>query len=230
MMQVRENNAFFRYFDQAKDYFKDKSAMFRGRVEFLRLVHDKVERRLEKGSDARPDFFGSIMKNQEVEGKGIIRDEMGSNAILFLAAGSETTATTLTGVTYLLLSNRKKYAALVKEIRGRFKSASEITFEEVNKLDYMIACLQEGLRCYPPVPTGFPHVVPSGGGHVSGHFIPEGTSVYVSQYATNHSTRNFSDPETYAPERWLGDKKYEDDKRETANPFSFGPRNCIGKK
>jgi cytochrome P450 len=230
MMQVRTNNAFFRYLDQAKDYFKDNSAMVRGRVEFVRLVHDKVERRLEKGSDARPDFFGSIMNNQEVEGKALTRNEMDSNAILFLAAGSETTATTLTGVTYLLLSNLEKYAALVEEIRSKFTSANEITFEEISKLDYLNACLQEGLRYYPPVPTGFPRVVPVGGDHVSGHFIPEGTSVYVSQYATNHSTRNFKDPEAYAPERWLGDKKFKDDNRETVKPFSFGSRNCLGKR
>jgi cytochrome P450 len=61
-------------------------------------------------SDSRPDFFGYIMKNQEVPEKALTRDEMDSNAVLFLVAGSETTATALTGVTYLLLSDPYKYA------------------------------------------------------------------------------------------------------------------------
>jgi cytochrome P450 len=227
---VRKNSSLFRYLDKARGYFKDTSAMDRGRKEFLRLVNEKVERRLEKGSDARPDFMGSIMKNQEVAEKALTRDELDSNAMLFLAAGSETTATTLTGVTYLLLSHPEKYASLVREIRGKFSSIDQITIEQVNKMDYMIACLQEGLRYYPPVPTGFPRVVPAGGDHISGHYVPEGTSVYVAQHATNHSTRNFTEPEQYVPERWLGDGKYKDDLRECVNPFSFGPRNCLGKK
>lgn len=55
------------------------------------------------------------------------------------------------------------------------------------------------------------------------------TSVYVSQHATNHSTRNYTSPELYVPERWLGDVRYKDDNRASLNPFSFGPRNCLGK-
>jgi cytochrome P450 len=45
-----------------------------------------------------------------------------------------------------------------------------------------------------------------------------------------HSERNFKDPELFVPERWLGEERYKDDKRSTLNPFSFGPRNCLGKK
>jgi cytochrome P450 len=219
----------FAYYDKIKNYFKDTTIVARKRLEFFRLSQEKVSKRLEKGTD-RPDFFSYIVKGQETEAKAITRAEMDSNAILFLVAGSETTATTLSGTTYLLLSNPDKYAKLVKEIRTKFTSAKDITVEEVNKMDYMIACLQEGLRYYPPVPTGFPRIVPAGGDHISGHFIPEGTSVCVSQHAASHSTRNFKDPETYVPERWLGDEKYADDKRDVVNPFSFGPRNCLGKK
>lgn len=56
------------------------------------------------------------------------------------------------------------------------------------------------------------------------------TSVYMSQYAANHSPRNFKDPDAFVPERWLEDERYEDDNRAAMNPFSFGPRNCLGKK
>lgn len=54
-------------------------------------------------------------------------------------------------------------------------------------------------------------------------------SISVSQYPAYHSDSNFRDPELYAPERWLGDPKYKDDNRATFSPFSFGPRNCLGK-
>jgi cytochrome P450 len=45
-----------------------------------------------------------------------------------------------------------------------------------------------------------------------------------------HNPKYFKDPEEFVPERWLGDPRYENDRREAAQPFSVGPRNCIGKK
>lgn len=166
------------------------------------MARGKVTEKLEKTVD-RPDFYSFILKNQDSEAKALTRDEMNVNAVLFLAAGSETTATAPSSVTCLLLRNPGAYTEMVHEVRERFISASESTIDEVNKLDYMIACLQEGLRYYPPVPTGLPRVVPKGGDIISGHCIPEGISVYVSQHATNRSTRNYRDPDVYVPKRWL---------------------------
>lgn len=220
--------------DAFRSLFQDTYKSQRERADFAQKAEDKVSRRLEKieteGEDGKPDFFGHIIRNQGNESKRMTRPEMNSNALGLLIAGSETTATTLSGTTYLLLRHPKIYAKLVHEIRSHFSAASEITMDSVNKLEYLIAVFQEALRYYPPVPTGFPRVVPNGGSNISGHYIPGGTSVYVSQHATYHSARNFKDPETFAPERWLGDEMYKDDKKECWNAFSFGPRNCLGKK
>jgi cytochrome P450 len=56
------------------------------------------------------------------------------------------------------------------------------------------------------------------------------TSVYVSQHAANHSPRNYTDPDAYIPERWLGDERFKNDNYAATQPFSFGARNCAGKK
>lgn len=229
-LATRNKYIFFKFLDKIKSLFTDSEALSRKRVEFFNMAHEKVERRLKKGVEERPDFFNFIIQNQEKEKQALTRAEMDSNAVVFLVAGSETTATTLSGVTYLLLKHPETYNKLVHEIRSTFKSLEEIKVDEVNKLGYLMAVLQEGLRYYPAVPTGFPRVVPPGGGEISGHFIPEGTSVYISQYHSNHSPRNFKDPDAFVPERWMGDERYKDDNRETVNPFSFGPRNCLGKK
>jgi cytochrome P450 len=53
----------------------------------------------------------------------------------------------------------------------------------------------------------------------------------MAQYAVFRSPANFQDPELYLPERWLDtDGPYANDRREALQPFSFGPRNCIGRK
>ncbi len=57
--------------------------------------------------------------------------------MLLCVAGSETTATLLTGAIYLLLKNPEKLARLEQEVRSRFKNASEITLQSVSTLEYL---------------------------------------------------------------------------------------------
>ncbi|KAK0970866.1 hypothetical protein LTR54_017896 [Friedmanniomyces endolithicus] len=156
-------------------------------------------------------------------------EEMVSNAVLFISAGSETTATMLSATTFQLLKNPTVVQKLKDDIRGRWKSYSDITLEEVNKAPYLLAVLSESLRYQPPVPAGFERKVGPGGEVVSGFFLPGGTSVSVSQFPTYHSVHNFTDPAAFVPERWMGEPKYANDKRSSYQPFSFGPRNCLGK-
>ena len=56
------------------------------------------------------------------------------------------------------------------------------------------------------------------------------TSVYVPQFSANHSTRNFIEPDSSLAEPWLGHELFASDKLTVLNPFSFGPRNGVGKK
>lgn len=99
-----------------------------------------------------------------------------------MIAGTETTATLLSGVTYFLISNRDKLDKLVAELRTTFHNEYEITVEALARLKYLHACLEEGLRVYPPVPTGLPRVVPPGGAQICERWIPEGvrTTIYLS--------------------------------------------------
>ncbi|KAF2021455.1 cytochrome P450 monooxygenase-like protein [Aaosphaeria arxii CBS 175.79] len=229
-LATRRKYPIFDYYDRFTAFFSDNSKTVSQRIAFFKLVTTKVEERIAKQTD-RPDFMTHILKNNGIGEKALTRPEIVANSALLLVAGSETTATTLSGATWLMLKNPEVYKKVVAEVRSRFTSQDQITMEEVNKLEYLIVMFQEAFRYYPPVPTGFPRIVPPGGDRISGFYIPEGTSVYVSQHATNHSDRNFADPEAFVPERWLKnpDAKYKNDKQSVVNTFSFGPRACLGK-
>ena len=215
---------FFRYLGRL---IIDPSAVA-ARKEYMQWVTSQTEKRISRETQ-RPDFMTEILKHNGEKDAALSNAEMASNAQLILTAGSETTATLLSGVTYLLLKNPAVLQKLKSEIRGKFTTYDEMTIEAVNNTPYLIAVLSEALRYFPPVPTGFNRIVPSGGEVVSGVYIPEKTSVYVSSYANAHTERNFKDPETFAPERWMGDAKYAGDKLASNQPFSFGPRACLGK-
>lgn len=119
---------------------------------------------------------------------------------------------------------------LVTEVRAAFADDEQITIETLAALPYFNACLQEGLRMYPPVPSALPRRAPEGGAYVSGHWIPAGTVVAVTHFAAYHSKDNWYMPDSYIPERWLGnDERFANDDHSSFEPFSFGPRNCLGK-
>jgi cytochrome P450 len=112
----------------------------------------------------------------DVEDKQLTIDEMYTSAETFMLAGSETAASALSGATYYLLKNPEKMARLTKEIRGKYDSDAQISFDGNVELKYLNACLQEALGMYPPALTILPRLAQKGGIRVSGHFVPEGVS------------------------------------------------------
>ena len=154
--------------------------------------------------------------------------ELRETAAALIVGGSETTATLLSAVTYYLLKNHSVYQKLVSEIREAFQSQDQITFTGVTNLKYLLAVLDEGLRIFPPAPSGQQRFTPRQGHTIAGGFVPGNTLVCVHQWSAYHSPKNFRDPDKFVPERWLGDPRYEDDRRQVVHPFGMGPRNCIG--
>ncbi|KAH7088367.1 cytochrome P450 [Paraphoma chrysanthemicola] len=188
----------------------------------------RVTKRLEKGRDTEGIDLWDLVLAQK-EGKGLSRGEMDSNASLFMMAGTETTATFVSGMTYLLLKNPESMKKLVAEIRNAFTNADDMTMEQLAALPYFAACVKESFRLYPPVPLGLPRLTPDTGSTVCGQFIPPGTVCMIPQLAMYTHPDNFRNPEQYIPERWLGDARFEDDQRQALQPFSVGSRDCVGK-
>ncbi|GAM91093.1 hypothetical protein ANO11243_091400 [Dothideomycetidae sp. 11243] len=193
-------------------------------------VRNKVAERMNMET-GRQDLMTTILNKQAEDSESISTAEITSNALLFLAAGPETSATLLTIATWFMLYHPHIYAKVREEVRGRFKTKEEITIQAVASLSYTIAVLTETMRMMPPTTSGFLRKVPSNGAVVSGHILPGdcNLSISISQQATYRDPANFLNPDTFDPQRWLDDPKYEKDNRSSFQPFSFGPRNCVGK-
>ncbi|KAF2717761.1 cytochrome P450 [Polychaeton citri CBS 116435] len=135
----------------------------------------------------------------------------------------------LCGTLYYLLTNPRYLQTLQEQLRSKSPQVRSLTFEGLQRYRYLNAVLNEGLRMYPPVPIGLQRVSPSGGVTIAGHFVPENTKFMVHNLATNRAESNFKRAYEFRPERWMGDEEYEDDHLDALEPFSVGPRNCLGK-
>lgn len=184
------------------------------------LTFEKARRRLEKGDMGRADFFSHAINS----GKMSERELVGNSDTLIIA-GSETTATTLFGLTWNLLKNPACLAELTREVRDAFPKLEDITGDATASLPYLHGCIEEALRLFPPVTFGLPRDSP--GALIDGHYIPDGVIVSSEIMTLHMSPRYWVDPETYRPERWIGEGFAGDDKR-AFQPFSTGPRACLG--
>ncbi|KAL3494005.1 cytochrome P450 monooxygenase [Aspergillus germanicus] len=190
------------------------------------LAKKKMLQRMAMPGERADLIEGLLKKKDELD---LTVEHLIANAEILIIGGSETTASLLSGVTYLLLRNSEAYEKLKLEIRSTFQSQEEINMTSVNKLSYMLACLDEALRMYPPIANGLPRVTPKGGARVMGEYIPEGTNVSIHHWALYRREAYFTDPNTYHPERFMGGARFANDRHEAFQPFQFGPRNCIGR-
>jgi cytochrome P450 len=144
--------------------------------EFARFASEKVDARIAQGT-TRPDFMSRVLENNRDDGTGITRGEINATTVVLVIAGSETTATLLSGAVFLLLRNPAAMARVRKEVDDAFASADEISIQRVSHLPYLLAVLEEALRLYPPVPIALGRVTPKDGASVCGQWIPGDVSV-----------------------------------------------------
>jgi cytochrome P450 len=136
---------------------------------------EKTHRRL-NAEVQREDWMKYILQNSNEETQNLSTLELESNMNLMVFAGSDTCTTVLAGTVNCLIKTPHALKALVHEIRSTYHNASEMSFLNLQRLPYLKAVIEEGLRMCPPNPSGLQHIVPEGGDTVLGQWLPAGVS------------------------------------------------------
>ena len=190
------------------------------------------------GGDVRKDFYYWLIGAKDPEtGKGYTLPELWAEALLLIAAGSDTSSVTMAATFFYFARHPKCLAKLQKELQATFSSVDDIRMgPQLNSCQYLRAVIDEGLRMAGPVPSDLPREVLPGGIEIDGQHYPAGTIVGTSMYCIHHNEEYFPDPWSYKPERWIIDQENGSVTAESVAiakhafcPFSLGSRACIGR-
>ena len=163
--------------------------------------------------EARDPVTGRTLSDQE------IADEL----IIFIFAGHDTTATTLTYALWALGRNPDAQDRVAKEVAAI--GDRELTPDDIPGLEYTVAVLRESLRLCPPGPTGTRMAMRDL--RIGGYRVEAGTMLVVGRLAVQRDPSLWNDPLTFDPERFMPER-YKRLDRWQYIPFGGGPRSCIG--
>ncbi|KAJ4347616.1 hypothetical protein N0V95_005263 [Ascochyta clinopodiicola] len=194
-------------------------------------IDDRVSGRTKSPSDRR-DFLDKMLPLEQ-QGKAT-RFHTRQAAQQNIAAGSDTTAISLTATIAFLTMYPDTLAALRRELDEATKSGAlsdPATFQEAQKLPYLQAVILEAMRVHPAVGAPLARVVGPQGLQVAGKFFPPGTEVGVNAWVLHNNKTIFGeDAHVFRPERWLtGNKEERSVLDRNFLAFGAGPRTCIGK-
>ncbi len=141
--------------------------------------------------------------------------------------GLDTTANTLSFVTYYIAKHRHVYLKMREEVLKVFGTLDNpnLVLESYEKLKYIDAVIQEGIRIFPTL-----SIMPRASTEdveFDGFKIKADTTVYTDLKVLSNNPKYFKDPEKFNPDRFLNDK--ESMTKFTFLPFGNGARLCPGR-
>lgn len=197
---------------------QDKSGEF---TDLLKLMMDTQTEHTDTGVSEDKSF-------EEMKEGGMSEDDITINGVIFLAAGYETTASLLAFMTYCLATNPEYQERLLNEIDLISGSTDAgITYDNVQKMEFLDMFLQETLRMYPP--AGRFNRQPACDVTINGIKFEKDTDVTFSTHVMHRNPKYWPEPDKFDPERFSPENM---SKIEPCAfiPFGTGPRNCIGMK
>jgi len=152
-------------------------------------------------------------------------DLIKSTAAILYGAGSDTTAATIASF-ILAMSMYPEIRAKAQTDLDRVVGPDHLpTWDDRPSLPYIDAILKETLRWSTATPLGVPHALIQDDIY-NGMFIPGGATVISNIWAIMRDPKEYEDPFTFKPERFLVENPPTDPHNYA---FGFGRRVCPGK-
>ncbi len=190
----------------------------------LSVVDEIVAETAAKGGSNEGSVISTLLSARDDDGNPLSRDAIRNEAAVIFMAGYETTANTLSWAWYILSqadwARDKLHAEIDSALGDRVP-----TLDDVKKLPYTRAIIEETLRLYPPVPMLAREALADE--TIGEREIKKGTIVLISPWLLQRNPKLWEKPDNFMPERFLPDAGAQPSKYAYL-PFSIGPRVCAG--
>lgn len=196
----------------------------------LRGVVDDIisERRSRPPSGPVEDMLGLLLDaRDDNNGKDRLTDaEVGDQALIFLLAGHDTTASTLACLLVELARAPHWQETLHAELDGVLQGQAP-TVPDLARLPWTGRAVREAMRLYPAAHSiGRTNVADE---LLAGYHIPAGSTVVISPWTVHRSPQVWTDPDTFDPRRFdLPPGEFPGGHRYAWFPFGAGPHSCVG--
>jgi cytochrome P450 len=188
------------------------------------FVYRMIKERRESPKD-EGDLMSMLLSAKDEDGSEMSDSQVRDEVLITFAAGHETTSNALTWTWYLLSQNQEVQEKMHAEVDAVVRPDAPPSIEDLPRLEYTHKVLTESMRLFPPAwilsREALTDCV------VGGYLLPKGATIAVSQYATHHNPKFFTDPERFDPGRWTPEMRTRLPKLGYF-PFGAGARNCVG--
>jgi cytochrome P450 len=194
----------------------------------IRRIHEVVDRIIadyrRTGLDHGDLASMMLLARDEETGEGLSDRQVRDEVLTMLAAGTQTTATTIAWALHTMSIRTDLQDRAYAEVNDVLGDRA-LAYEDLERLDYIRRLLSETLRLYPPAWLLSRRA--SAEVRLGGHVLPPGASIFFSPYAVHRDPSIFPDPDRFDPDRWLPEHA-KTIPRPAFIPFGAGSRQCLG--
>ncbi len=190
----------------------------------IQATLDEIIEQCRRRAASDPSAVGRLLIARDEKGAALSQEALRNEVIVLFMAGHETTATCLAWTWYLLSQAPDVEARLHEEI-DRVLEGRLPTIDDVPRLIYTRAVIEETLRLYPPIPILPREALKTE--TYEGSTIPKGSLILVVPWLLHRHRKLWDRPDHFIPDRFMPGGQGPVSKFAYI-PFSIGPRICAG--
>ena len=196
------------------------------RRQIIEYILKVIRSRQERGDlDDAQDVLGLFLHTVDEDGRRFTEMQVANQALGFLFAAHETTATLMSWLLFEL-GNRPEWREKLRDEYRGVVGNGEIAMPHLRQLSQMTNVLKEGERLYPPLGMMIRGVLEDI--EIGGYLIPAGWNVMVSTIFTHRLPEIYAEPDKFDPDRFAPPRE-----EDTKHPYSLigfggGAHSCIG--
>ncbi|MEM8887078.1 MAG: cytochrome P450 [Bacteroidota bacterium] len=180
----------------------------------------------EKKQDPGEDLFSRLCVAKNEEGEMLDEQQVIDHLIFILMAAHDTTASTLTSLSYFLAKHPDWQAKCREEVQNFFRNKAEFSVRDLREMEQLGLAIKETLRIYPPLVTVSRKCTEAVA--FGGYDFPAGTFM-STPFGFHHMNPDvWDEPEHFDPLRFTKERKEHMRCPYAYSPFGAGIHHCIG--